>query len=131
MTAIFDIRAAFRQRVADVPGLPTDRKWENVSFTPTQGTPWIKETFQLTSERQTGSATIETKGVLRFDLYYPADEGVSEADAMADAIKARFAPGTSVNGLAVVIRAERGTGREETDWYVVPVNLTWRAHSVG
>lgn len=129
MTAIFDIRAAIRTRVLTVGSLPADKKWENKKFQPPANTEWLRETFMITSQRHTATGTIETLGIAQYDLLYPSDTGTNTADTVADALVAAFPPGTSLSGIQIY-RAERGTAREESHWFMTPVSIYWRAFTI-
>lgn len=123
------IRSVLRAHLLSLPNLP-DAAWENRSFTPTLGTPWMRETLLPADERQTASDTLQALGLTQFDVVYPADSGTETAEDMADTIKHHFRPPQVVGGV-VIERADRLPGRIDGAWYMVPIRIHWRAHSVG
>ncbi len=131
MTDHNDIRGALRTQLLTVSGLPTDREWENQTFTPPASDPWVRETYKPTTERKRASDLVEIAGQMVWDLFYPLNDGVQNIDDMADAIKTAFVPGTSLSGTVFIDRAERGAAdEEETSYYTIPVTIHWRAYTV-
>ena len=107
-TIYTDIRAALTAHLASMADLP-EVAWENVGFTPTTGTPYLKpeilwsESFQ--SEIGTDGANRES-GIYQITCSYPPGEGSGPLNAMLGKIRDRFKRGTTLtyNGLTVKIR---------------------------
>lgn len=123
------IRSALRAHLLLLPELP-QAAWENREFKPRPNTSWLRETLLPADERQTASNTLQALGITQYDLFYPAESGTETAEDMADAIKHHFRPPQSVGGV-VIERADRLPGRVDGAWYMVPIRIHWRAHSVG
>lgn len=88
------IRVALETRLAGVSGLPAERAWENVAFSPPEpNTPWVQATlsFGISVPITTGpNPTYQHEGLFLVDLHYPLGNGPALADAAADAVIAAF-----------------------------------------
>lgn len=131
-----DIRAALEQQLAGTTGLPTARSWEAVTFDPPAvSVPYVRASYQPTSSRPVtmGNAPMfQHLGLFLVDVFYPIGQGPKLAEAMADAVRARFKIPTTLvqNGSRVAIRyAERGAGLPADGRFLVPVTVAWRVHS--
>ena len=125
------IRQGLRTILLTVPGLPTNKSWENREFTPPTNTAWIRETLLPSDEGVSASDTITAIGTMQYDVFWPFGGGTEDAETLADAIKNTFKPDTTITSNAYTYRAERLAGRVDENWYIIPVRLTYRAHAIG
>lgn len=129
-----NMRAAFRSWLQGVPSLPTVA-WEGRLFTPTPGTPYVRESFRpISSEvRAIGpSGTIAHRMTGNLVLAYPIAKGTAEIEAMAGSILTRFKPGTSLtygSESGIVMQAERAPLYQEPDWLSCPVTISLVAYT--
>lgn len=131
MASVYDdIRSAFEvelNSVTDVPAIA----WENVSFTPTAGVPYVKARLIPTRREPAVRGTnpqMYYQGVFRVECYVPEGNGPSAGDNLADKIIDAFEATTdlSFNTTFVSIRyAERELGTIEGAHYMIPVNIGW------
>lgn len=124
-------RAALRAQLLAVSGVSAAAvAWENRDFTPTTGTAWIRETVLPVSEVTVATGTIERRAILQLDLFHPVEAGTVDAETLAEAIKAAFAPGSSPGGTVTVDRAESLPGRRDGAWWQKPVRITVRHYRI-
>lgn len=129
-----DVRLNLRNQMLDnVGGLPASRSWENVDFTPPAGdentdpSDWIRETYLAGDDRLRGINKLQSDGVYAIDLFTPRDNGTNEIEDLADDIKTAMKAGTSLANPSVqIVRASRGQGRPDGDWYMIPVRIAFR-----
>lgn len=130
MTTIpdYDIQAALNDRLSDeFPAMPI--AWENVSYTPTLGTPYLRaHWFPVESKPITlgSSPFIERKGFFQIDCVYPAGQGWGDARSKVAEIVAAFPPRTSFiyNGLEVNIEEIKPhKGLPGDGWYMIPTDI--------
>jgi len=125
------IRKAIRTLISSVPGIPSSVAWENRDFTPVVGVPWIRETLLPGEQYKVASDLTRETGLMQYDLFYPSSKGTETAEALVDAIIETFQPDTGISANARTMRAFRASGRIENDWYIVPVRISYLAHSFG
>lgn len=115
------------------PNMPLAKNiaWENHSYKPVDGIPWIRETLLPGEERQAATDTIRSVGIMQYDLFWPANKGTEAAEDLVDTIKDAFKPITTIGVNSLVFRAERLSGTPDEKWYRIPIRLTWRAHAIG
>ena len=103
---------------------------ENKQFTPSDGTPWVRETLlpgipNRVEIMQDGKS--RQYGVYQVDVFTPSGDGPSIADSIAKAIGDAFVTG-SAYGTDVVVGIKRvysRPGREDGDWYHKPLVIEW------
>ncbi len=128
------IRAALESRLASLtPAWPV--AWENVSFAPVVGTPWMRARvlFGRTTALGFGQdAGEEWSGVLHVGIFTPAGKGPKAAEDRATLIRGDRAAGTEglffrglnlfSSGVAVTcLQPYDGPPAEEPDWFSLPV----------
>ncbi len=124
-----DMRAAFRQHLTGVAGLPV-MAWEGRKFDPVVGTPFARESFRAISSvvRAIGAGgNIAHRMVGVVSLFYPIGVGTAAIEAMAGTLLTRFKPGTSLAygpNTGLVLQAERAPLLQEPDWLGCPVSIT-------
>ena len=131
MASIYDdIRAALETNLSSVSGLPSVG-WENVQFSPTTGTPYVKPRLIPTRREPAVRGTnpqMFYQGIYRVECYVPEDQGPSAWDELADKIIDAFEAATDVSysGTIVSIRyAEREMADIDGPFYMIPVNIGW------
>jgi len=131
MASIYDdIRAALETNLSSVSGLPSVG-WENVQFSPTTGTPYVKPRLIPTRREPAVRGTnpqMFYQGICRVECYVPEDQGPSAGDELADKIIDAFEAATDVSysGTIVSIRyAEREMAEIDGPFYMIPVNIGW------
>lgn len=135
MASIYDnIRAALETTLSNVTGIPSIA-WENVNFTPTTGTSFVKATFIPTRREPAVRGTnpqMLYQGVFQVDCYVSDGNGPAAGDDLADSIIEAFEATTDVShgGTIVSIRyAERGLARQDGSYYMIPVSIGWYIYS--
>jgi len=128
------IRAALETRLTNTLS-GTDIAYENVAFSPTTGTLFVKPTFipTVTQPATRGlNPQLLYQGVFNVMVNAPEGSGPSLADTTCNTITNAFAATTDVSIVVgadtytVRIRyAERQQGRIDTPWYSVPINIGW------
>jgi hypothetical protein len=135
MASIYDnIRAAFEVKLNSVTGVPSIA-WENLSFSPTTGQPYVKPRL-IPTRREPAVRGLNPQmyyqGIFRIECYVPEGNGPSAADDLADKIIGAFEATTDVSsgGTIVSIRyAEREQGELDGPFYMIPINIGWYIYS--
>ena len=140
MASIYDdIRAALEVKLSNVSGIP-DIAYENVSYSPTTGTPFVQPRLIPVSRRPAVRGINPQNrydGVFRAFCYAPEGNGPSVADDLADKVIDAFDATTDIsftNGsdetiIVSVDYAERDNGFVDSPWYYVAVNIGWYIYS--
>ena len=134
MSVFNDIQAVLHSHLNTMAGKPPIA-WENSNFEPTTGTLWARATLLSGASTQ---ATLGTDGedsnvgVFQVDVFSPIDEGHSEAVTMADTIADHFKRGTylTYNSRTIRVRSvSRGAAGRDNNWYQIPVEINYIAHT--
>lgn len=140
MASIYDdIRAALEVKLSNVAGIP-DIAYENVSYNPTTGSPFVQPRLIPVSRRPaTRGLNPQNRydGVLRVFCYTPEGNGPAAADDLANKVIDAFDAATDIsftNGsdetiIVSVDYAERDNGFVDSPWYYVAVNIGWYIYS--
>ena len=136
MSSDYDkIRSALETYVAATPGIPS-LAWENVKFTPTTGTPYIKVRVLNTSRRPANrglNPQYRYQGILQLHLCYPEGVGPSVSQSMVNTLIDRFPTGLDITSsdIAVTIdHSEQLGAYNESPWYKTPVYVHWFCFSI-
>lgn len=132
---IYDnIRAALETHLTDTL-VGTDIAYENVAFSPTTGTLFVKPTFIPTTTQPATrglNPQLLYQGVFNVMVNAPEGSGPALADTTCNTITNAFSATTDISIVVgadtyiVRIRyAERQRGRIDTPWYTVPINIGW------
>lgn len=131
MASVYDdIRRVLETTLAGITGIPSIA-WENVTFSPTTGTSYVKARFAPTVREPAVrglNPQMYYQGIFVVDVYCPEGTGPATADDLADSIIDAFdAPNDlTVGGTSITIRyAERELGTQEGAFYRVPVVISW------
>lgn len=127
-----DIRAALETTLNTV-NLPNNSyiAWENVDEDTDPTIPFIKPTFiPLIREPAVrgNNPQLYYKGLYKVDCYSLVNNGVADADDLADEVLEAFQPTSDVsfNGTIVSIQySDREFGLEEDGFYQVTINIGW------
>lgn len=136
MASIYDnIRSALEDKLASTTGLP-DIAWENLNFTPTTGTSFIRPEFLPLNRRPAVRGLTPQHrydGLFTVFCYCPENEGPGTCDAIADLVIETFESTTDISydvdtNTTVIVSidyAERDQGFSDSPWYYIPVNIRW------
>lgn len=126
------IRRLLEQRFIEQLGdLPTS--WENMPFSPPQGSPWQAVDVIIASTQQPtlGDDHYRVVGFLQVLLAYPTNTGVEAAMLRAEAVSEAFPRGMVLTsgGVSVLIdsTAEITRGRVLSGLFQLPVNVPFTA----
>lgn len=133
MSLYTSIRSALQTRAVATSGFPgaAQRAYEGRPFTPTKGTPYAALTLLPAFDRPMDINADETRhdGNFQIGLFHPATAGeTATLEALADAVRAQFAPPIDLESGGVVVRviaAERGPILHDGDWMQLPVTIRW------
>lgn len=135
MASIYDdIRRVLETTLSGVVGIPSIA-WENVSFSPSTTSPYVKPRFAPTAREPAVrglNPQMYYQGVFVIEVCVPEGVGPGVGDDLADSIITAFdAPNDlTVNGVSVTIRyAERELGTIEGAYYCIPVNIGWHIYN--
>jgi hypothetical protein len=125
------IRSAFVTRLLTFPALPSVA-WENVSFTPTTGTTYLRP-FLLPGEpvqAELGTAGQNRhSGIYQISIYAPAGVGTSAAGTLRDNLIDFFKRGTTMTYSDITVQIQKafpGPMLQETDWIHIPITIRYR-----
>ena len=128
------IRSAFVQKLQAFPSLPSVA-WENVSFTPVKGSPYLKPALLPgePSQAECGTASQNMHpGVYQISVFAPAGAGIGALFTLRDSLLDHFKRGTVITymGQSVqVTKAATGPVMQDTDWQHVPLSIYFRAYA--
>ena len=134
--SITAIEAALEQKLLAIADLPAIA-WEDVSFTPATGQPYLKVHHLHNSPRdlfmERGPA--ELPGIFQVNVIYPAGRGKVEAKLLAERLASAFAPVQMLQAgnhrVDLLDTPAIASGFLDDDgWYVVPVSISWQAFPV-
>jgi hypothetical protein len=136
------VRQTLRKHLFETEGCPdrvTHIAYENREFTPpTDGLPWLRETYKPAAETLAGSDILECPTNYQIDVYVPLGSGTEVCEDLVSKLLEQFRPTTlveqpeggleSLNGVQVsLMRASRQQGREspigDQVWWWVPVDV--------
>lgn len=103
-TLVPNLRAAFRERLLTLIGLPTARAWEAETFSPSDGAAYVAESFQVLSsiKRSVGNpdgtgGTIEHRLLGAATFFFPMNQGTNAIESLAGAAQLLFLPGVRLS----------------------------------
>ena len=106
------MQRALRTKLLTMTGLPTARAWENINYTPTIGTAWVKETYlpgPMFRETVGSSAQLEVRPTYIVEFYSGENIGMDALSLLADTCLELFAPGTEMTAGSDVLRVRGDT----------------------
>jgi hypothetical protein len=116
-------------------GLPSGMAWEDVTFSPTDGRPFVSEAFRPISSvaRGLGKGGMQAHtSSANFVVNYPTEFGAFGAELMAGTMLDLFEPGTQLvygSSSGTVMAAERKPLLPAADYIGVPVLVTIVGHT--
>ena len=131
MASIYDdIRQALETRLAAVSGIP-DIAWENLTFEPTTGQPYVTARF-IPTRRVPAVRGLNPQmyyqGLLRVECCSPEGLGPKGADDLANLVIDNFEATTDISSGSIIVSvdyAEREQGSSNGAHFMVPVNIGW------
>jgi len=126
------ISAALSSRLNTLTDAPPIA-FENVPFTPVDGTTWLRESYLPANSATVGlepGGSTDFTGVYQVSIYTPLDDYKLESHQLIDSITAHFARGTMLvfEGQAVVVeQVNVSQGLASGGWWLMPVSVNWRA----
>ena len=126
------ISAALSSRLNTLTDAPPIA-FENVPFTPVEGTTWLRESYLPAASSTIGmepGGSTDFIGVYQISIYTPLDDSKFGAHQLIDDITAHFERGTvlTFDGQAVVVeQVNVSQGLASGGWWLTPVSVNWRA----
>jgi len=126
------ISAALSSRLNTLTDAPPIA-FENVPFTPVEGTTWLRESYLPATSSTVGmepGGSTDFIGVYQVSIYAPLDDYKFESHQLIDSITAHFTRGTMLvfEGQAVVVeQVNVSQGLASGSWWLMPVSVNWRA----
>ena len=126
------ISAALSSRLNTLTDAPPIA-FENVPFTPADGTTWLRESYLPANSATVGmepGGSTDFVGVYQISIYTPLDDSKFGAHQLIDDITAHFERGTvlTFDGQAVVVeQVNVSQGLASGGWWLMPVSVNWRA----
>ena len=133
MSYYTDIQRLMDMKLIAITGV--DVAWENVNYSPTHGTPWIRPTLIL------GDADIATLdrrqsnvGVYQVDAFYPTEKGSKDLNEKLDEIYDLFKTENKIEtaDVSVFIDAvtKLGASEREEAWFVGSIQVNFRSYEL-
>ena len=126
------ISAALSSRLNTLTDAPPIA-FENVPFTPVDGTTWLRESYLPANSATVGlepGGSTDFTGVYQISIYTPLDDYKLESHQLIDSITSHFERGTvlTFDGQAVVVeQVNVSQGLASGGWWLMPVSVNWRA----
>lgn len=130
MGYMLNVRRALEKQLAGVTGIPSI-SYDNVPFTPTNGTPWVRASLKPSESRQTAlgiTGTRRISGVMFIDLFYPVGGGPADAEIMAETVMESFKSGATLVEASQDVHiqySEPSPSLVLDGWYQVPLVVAW------
>lgn len=131
--SIVKIRAALENHLSTMSGaIPIS--YENAQFSPTAGSPFqVVNLLPASVENPSIGASLHRElGIFQVTLYYPINNGSSDAATMAENIRTRFARGITLSKDSVVVQIDSTPsivrGIIDGDRWVVAVSVPYMAN---
>ena len=141
MSTYKDIRAAFETKLVATSNLPAGIQYENVAFTPTPNTSFLKvvmvPTMRVPAVRGL-NPQMRYQGVFRVFCYTPSGSGPAEAETLAETVIGAFGATTDISytnadGDTIIVSIDYTDVNpgftEENSWYYISVNIGWYIYS--
>jgi len=131
------LRRACRSKLALLdPPFPgrAARAWENKTFKPPSGAPWVRETVLPVNERLLTHTLVQVIVLIQYDLFVPAGSGTESLGELVAMIVDTFPPASSVVDnteklSAWIDRCSPGVPVKDVTgvWWMQPTVLTVRS----
>lgn len=129
------IRTALETHLAAMTDVPAIA-WEDVQFEPPSAASWLRVTLAPASTDVNSLYDVlclEDRGLLLVDAFVPENQGPSASDALGDAVRSHFKPGTNLISGGVTVRCQtvrREAGRASPPWRMVPIAIGYTVLSL-
>ena len=126
------ISAALSSRLNTLTDAPPIA-FENVPFTPVEGTTWLRESYLPATSSTVGmepGGSTDFIGVYQVSIYAPLDDYKFESHQLIVWFTAHFTRGTMLvfEGQSVVVeQVNVAQGLASGGWWLMPVSVNWRA----
>jgi hypothetical protein len=126
------ISTALSTHLKAMTGLPPVA-WENATFTPTNGTLYLRENTLFAGDIPIGIGfgdTVQKVGIYQVTVCAPLNGGKFPAFDMADKVLTHFARGTKLTKESTITLITIGSvapAMVDGNWFVVPVSINWQS----
>lgn len=130
MTVYNDIAAALDGRLNTLGSDPI--AWENLDFTPTIGTLYLRPNISPATTDNVGMADASSDdhaGFYQVSVFAPSGTGKFAATTKADEIETHFKRGTELTFNGIIVRVtgvSRSSGARDGSWFTIPVTINYR-----
>lgn len=105
--------------------------YENVPFTPVDGTLYLQENFLPAKSVDlvmgfTGGVRDFT-GIYQITVCSPSGSGKSGADAACDTVEELFKRGSIFDGVQILISPDRHSAKISGAWFLTPISIYYRS----
>lgn len=111
---------------------PGKIQWENVSFTPPQGSEWMSVHFMPADENADtlgDHGSDRNDGLFQITLHYPVGVGEGTSRQTIDQLRTCFRPRTLLHEGQSVTILSRSRGSAKTgNFYAIPFTVRWKAN---
>ena len=129
------IRIALENHLnTSTPTLPAIA-WDNVKFTRTEGTPYIRADFRPATRRPVAAGPNpeqRTNGLFYLTICTPENKGANAGMVLADQLLARFNGSDAIVTDSVIVRIEYSEVKQplhDPPFYAIPVEIGWYSHT--
>lgn len=116
--------------LAQSPAVPV--AWENASYTPTNGTRYIRVRLMPSATENPTMASDHRRliGIMQIDVVFPTGKGISAGETLAEAISSLFPRGLSLIQAGKKIHIDRspsfGPVQIDGGWAFIPISIPYR-----
>jgi hypothetical protein len=129
MAVLAEINKAFRLKIATITSYYC--AFENESYKPKEGEPYLRSWFLPAGVRPVSidydDAVDDYTGLFQVNVYAPENEGTALSNTICEAVESLFKRGTVLSCAVIDRQPERGTGRNQGGWWVIPISIYYRA----
>jgi hypothetical protein len=134
MSVYNNIRAALEVKLSDIENIPSIQ-FENTSFNPTTGTPFLTASLFPTSRRpsEVGSNPFNRyQGLFSISVATPENNGPKQNQDICNLILAAYPAGTQElefgEQLVRIEYTEQLGSFRDSPWFITPINVGWYAY---
>lgn len=133
MSAFRDVHIALDRRLSE-KNETLDIAWENIKYTPTKGTAYIRPTVLMSPSNLLDlNKTQYYNGIYQIDIFYPAGEGSGNALEKADELTEHFKEQTEIdsNSTTIYIKHVSRVPQPQFDgpWYIISIEINFECYS--
>lgn len=132
MSYFKDIQIALDTRLAALTG-GTPIAWESVTYTPVNGTAYIRPTLLLAPSSLLNLTDKQMQeGIYQIDLFYPSDGGMGDLLDKADAVYTHFKASTPLTSNSVDVHIKQigrpAAARVEDGWLMSIIEVHFKTY---